>query len=131
MPRMFMSVLSPQRLVALRRDRDPAAVFVLRGALGEPRKWWKNDEVVDRQQNSADDAGQRAGETQVCLPHAGQPRLPDAPAVPFGSDADQLRERVVHMKHLVAENVVKDVLGVGIGAQYVAINGEAAGRRFL
>jgi hypothetical protein len=46
-------------------------------------------------------------------------------------DSNELTERVVHMKHLIAENVVKDALGGGIGLQRVAIDGEAAGGRFL
>src|SRR5258706_13280447 len=46
-------------------------------------------------------------------------------------DSNELCERVVHMKHLIAKNVVKDALGGRIRLQCVAIHGEAAGGRFL
>src|SRR5437763_3177070 len=126
-----MSVLSPQRVIALWRDLRPAGVLAFRDAFGEPGKRRQNDEVVDRQQDSADGAGERAGQAQICFPESGQARLPETPAVALGRDANELGERVVHMKHLVAENLVKDALCGRIGSQYVAIDGESAGGGFF
>src|SRR5689334_12739842 len=42
-------------------------------------------------------------------------------------DADELGERVVHVKHLVVKDVVENLLRVGIAAEHIAIHRETAG----
>src|SRR3954454_5511004 len=111
MPRIFMSVLTPQRgLVALRRDGAPADRLARGGALGEPGEGRQDDEVLDRQQQSAEDAGDGAGEAQVRLPERAETRPPELRAVARRRDADELRERVVHSAGLVVYDAGEDAL---------------------
>ena len=51
--------------------------------------------------------------------------------VTLGRDADELCERVVHVKHLIMENFLEDGPRAQIGLQYVAIDGEPAGGGLL
>src|ERR1044071_7628369 len=128
MPRIFMSVLAAHRVGAARRDGAPALAFARRGAFAEQREERQDEEVLDRENRSADDAGERAGDAEVGVPEPGQARAPQLRAVPLRRDADELRERVVHMKLLVVKDVVEDALRLRIGAEDVAVDGEA-GRR--
>src|SRR5437667_12422783 len=101
MPRMFMSVLASHRVVALRRDGGPARLLPARRASGQPGKRRKEDEVLNGQNRSADHTGDAAGDPQIGFPEAGQACAPEADAMALGRYARELRERVVHVEHLV------------------------------
>src|SRR5260370_13196349 len=98
MPRIFMSILGFHRAVAFGGNRMPSRLLPPLGAFREKRKQRQYDEVLNREDQRADDAGQCGGQTQVRFPKAGQSRAPELPAMPLRPAPPQLAEPVIPFK---------------------------------
>src|SRR5260370_21327107 len=107
MPRIFMSILGFNRAVAFGGKRMASSLLTPLGAFREKRKQRQYDEVLNREDQRADDAGQCGGQTQVRFPKAGQSRAPELPAMPLRRDAHELAERVIHVKHFVVQDFLE------------------------
>src|SRR3954464_1913235 len=103
-----MSVLAAERLAGRVRAGIPPPGVTPPGALGQPCERRQEEEVLHGENGAADHAGERAGQAQVRLPQAAETRAPQARAMTLRGNANELRERVVHVKHLVVEDVVED-----------------------
>src|SRR5260370_35952551 len=130
-PRILTSVLPFERIVALLRDRYPSLRLPALGAFREPGEKRKQDEVLDGQDEPAKQAGQRGRKPQVRFPQTAEPRAPQPPPVGFRRDPAELRKRVVHVKRLVVQDLVKNLARRRIVLHYLAIDGETAGDRLL
>jgi len=86
---------------------------------------------LNGEDQASDDARDRDGHAQVRLPETAEAGAPQVDAVALRRNADELGERVVHVKHLVVEDVLEDRAGGGVVLHDVAINGESARGRFL
>src|SRR5260370_29879896 len=126
-PRILTSALPFGRIVALLRDRYPSRRPRALGAFREPGETRKQDEVRDGQDDPATQAGRRGRKPQVRFPQTAEPRAPQPPPVVFRRDPGELRKRVVHVKRLVVQDLVKNLARRRIVLQYLAIDGETAG----
>src|SRR5258708_3241916 len=128
---MFISVLPVECAVALGRDRSPAQRLSLFGSFSQPGEWRQHNEVLDREQQPANKTRDRTRQTQIGLPQPAETRTPDLPLVTLGRDAGELGQGIVHMKNLIAQDVLKNGAGWRIVLQHVAIYSEAAGGGLL
>src|SRR5258708_38499079 len=73
----FISILPLERTVARRRDRNPAMRLSPLGALGEPGEERQHDEILNGQNESANQARHRGGQPQIGLPQAAKAGAPE------------------------------------------------------
>ena len=73
----------------------------------------------------------RGRDAQVPLPQTARARPPHLPPVRLGRDAGELRVRVVHVEHFVAQDLFEDRARRRIVVDDIAIDRETAGRRLL
>src|SRR5262249_33919786 len=106
----------------------PSNLLSSLGALSEQSKWRQQNEVLDRQQKCTEHSCQSGGQSQVAFSKPAEARVPQMPSMLLRSDARQLRERVVHVKHFVVKNLVEHGAGRLIMLQHIAIHAESTRR---
>src|SRR2546422_10767378 len=103
-----MSVLALQRMIALRGERSPTRQLPTLGSLGEQSEYRERDKVLTCQDEIANDSSEGGRHPQVALPYAAEPFMPQRPLVTLRRDASQLCKGVVHVKHLVAQDLLEN-----------------------
>jgi len=112
-------------------ERCPALDFVALATFGDPCEWRKHDEVQQGDHHRAEERSDGGGDSEIPLPQPAPPRAPDLPAVRARRNAGKLRVGVVHMEHFVAQDLLEDRTRRGIVVHELAVDREAACRRFL
>jgi hypothetical protein len=86
---------------------------------------------LKRQYDGAEEARDRGRQPQIPLPQAAEARTPDAPPVTLWGNARELHERVVHVKHFVAQYLFENRVRRHILLQHIAIDREPLGGGLL
>src|SRR5260370_23350765 len=75
----------------------------------------------------ANRARTRRGHAQIGFPQAAEAGAPEPLPMALGQDAPQLRQRIVHVKYLVAQDLVENGASRRVVFEHLAIDTEAAG----
>jgi hypothetical protein len=94
--------------------------------LGEQREWRQQDEILNQHQDGADDTCEGSRDSQIGLPESFTARTPEMQPVALGRHANELRQRVVHVKRFVVENFLEYRTRRKITLEHVAIDTETA-----
>src|SRR5215472_14480019 len=110
---------------------EPAHRLAARRPLGQGGEGGKKDKVLDEENRASNQSGDGHRQPQVSLPKPIQAGAPERPGMAPRGDADELLIRVVHMKCLILQNIVKYGARLRIRLQDIAIDDKSSGRGFL